>query len=279
MHCSACVFKSTLLFFVSVLSLLLVNTQAQTKKRTSRGTAKATAAFSTEPFPDNPASLPARYLGHYPLDPFLKLHTRKAVLKKGEFETTAQYEERAERESKFPLIGSMTREHLFAFMFVPDKADYDADRAIITIGVDKTQVYDDTPWDPFSPRTALLWRESEKQIDSYVGSNAPGVKRPVRASHRTELYIGIPAKPSPECACPLPTDKARLIKDRLRLLVIGRIVSPYVGEATEENEATISDPVQVLTNQYVLYLQPETFMVYDFQSGEIICYRSAMTTE
>lgn len=243
----------------------------QSNKRITRAASATKPAFSTEPFPDNPSTLLPRYLGHYLLDPFLKLHARKATLKKGEFENTAQYEARMEREGKSPLIGTMTREHLFAFMFVPAKVEYDADREMIIIGVDQTRVYDDTPWDSRSERTALLWRDTEKPLGSYVGSNAFGVKRRIRAYHRNEFYIGIPSTSSLECVCPLPAHQAPLIKARLRLLVVGRIAPPYIGEAKEENEATISDPVQVVTNQYVLYVQPEAFLVYDFQSGKIIC--------
>lgn len=268
---------------VIVLFLFALQTFSQSNVRVTEQTKTTPNQIKPEPSTEL-ASLPPGFTGHFPDEILLKLNAKKSKFKKSEFETTAQYNARIEKEKAVPLMGSLTMQSLFAFSFSKLSVQYDADQSMLTVGIEQQSVFDNDYDESNVEFTGLLWDSLEKRLGSYIGSNAFGVKKRIQAWRDTEIIVGITKKfissidSSNPIACSFSVDAqyAKTLKNTVRLLVIGKLTKPYMGQYEYEDTATITNPTHVITKSFMIYIQPVAIRVYDIQTGKVFC-RLAVT--
>ena len=94
-------------------------------------------SYSTTPFDDTWKSLPKNYNGH-DVVAVHKSVSKNLDIKKDEFETEAQFEIRRKEAWKRPILGKMTANDNFAFVYEPEKM-YDAEKSQFTIKIENFQ--------------------------------------------------------------------------------------------------------------------------------------------
>lgn len=223
----------------------------------------------TEPeFRPDATSLPA---GFKAAD-FRALYKALSIAPKGEFETTAQYDERRKR---LPL-------GVYAFkieLLGPPAYDADAGRFEISILLD------------FAYRgrerrdgALLVLAHDTESRGSYQASNAFGASVTVQASSTHEWGLLVPGDFGiTKLHVPVPVDKAPAVKDRLAVIVVAAIgpenipekMTPLGDAAQAEatgyryKEAKIDSPTEVRTYQHALEAQILGLWVYDTGTGEV----------
>ena len=234
------------------------------------------ASPSIRDFDRNVTRLPADYNGQ----PIAKMFAAIATAPKGEFETSAEYEARVARTS-----GGH-----FAFKLPHPKVTYDADADAFTVEVGLDEMYVETEERPgYEISNRLLGS------DSYVGSNAFGVKgkvvRTVRQSYGL-VQRGDPWQVQ-TLRFPMPRAEAKAVRDNLGVLLYCEVIkrSPLMqfdlpsGRA-QANTATgfhrISPTLNSLADQFTLYftieVQPLSFMVYERSTGRILLRKEIVAT-
>jgi len=120
-----------------------------------------------------------------------------------------------------------------------------------------------------------------KQLGSFVGSNAFGVKRRVRAEKEQAYFTvfkeGILGSAGMVNIEEASVEQAKLIRPQIRVLIVGNLQQPYVGGDTDHNEATIDNPVQTSSYNFYVYFKPQAVLFYNLQSGEVY-YRGLISS-
>ena len=192
---------------------------------------------------------------------------RLEMLQTGPYESTSDFELRLQKAlggSFLPLPAGGT------FCATPE-LEYDADSAVVTVTV-RSRGY----WDGLTIQ--CIAGKSER----YVGRNAFGVRANVLRRRYLEFRI-VPSNArefsfarSLDSTVHLPIDRATasVVFPRLRsLLVFEPSVSPegYVAQRdVDGSDATISLPVEVVTQVRMIYARSASLWIYDRAGGEII---------
>lgn len=261
-----------------LLSALTPLSSAQPRKpapaRSAKPPAKAqTAPKPEKPFDDTVAKLPAAFAGNT-VEWVLKNRTIPA---KGEFETSAEYNQRLE---KF-------KSELYAFVpNEPENFDYDADTetfaAEIYPGI--TDVHSRSGW-YFRPFDVHRTKLSEA---TYVGSNAFGAKALVTKtkSKLTQVVISETEDilhhsfDSIDISFKLPRDTARSVKPNLRIAFICSPKPEQFEPATPSDvkgatgyaisDATIDSPTESWTYYVALRADLRQIWVFDRSTGQVL---------
>jgi hypothetical protein len=231
------------------------------------GTAKkpaGTLRYSAETFSTASIALPPRFNGNSPFalyEALLKLH----ALKKGEFESTKQFESRQSEFVKKPFLGEISPATKISISLDPPQNEHDF---ALAYDADTSQMKLRLAEKGFPIGCTLSLGRTSRQTGSYVGSNAFGVK--ARVTKHEVTYFCLGGNIGHEVAFPVDPEKARKVKPNLRVLLIGSLAAPYRSESSDYSEATISDPVEVSYSAYILHLDVEQVWVYDWMTGEIV---------
>ncbi len=241
------------------------------------------AKFSTVPFDVTAKQLPPKFLGHSLLDLWGLVNERKKALDQGEYETTKAWEERLERLNAKPLLGGVKLDSTLAFRVSDVENVYSADDEAITLtaNTDK-QAFDSMNEQGLSDFDSVLWWYDSKFIGSFIGSNAFGVKRRVRAETENYYHLlfnkGIIGRANTLTINEVSVEKAKAIRPLLRTLIVGTLIDPYIGGDKDETSATISDPVKTTTYNFYAYFEPTAFWFYNLETGEVY-YRADLTAK
>jgi hypothetical protein len=257
-------------------SLLAGSALAQQPKQSRPRNAKpkVTAVFSTAPFNSSVERLSPNYLGHSMIKVWAELYRRRLQFNKREYETSDAWASRVQKLKGQPLISSTTMLSQFAFQAYDVDAFYDADTKIISVTVSPGGAFHDEMNGvlSLSGNSMLGWKNTA-QSGSFVGSNAFGVKRRVRAETEQFYFmafqdtrIGLADTFNIEN---VGGEQAKLIKPQIRVLVIGTLQEPYAGLSASQNKATLDDPVQTTSYEFYLYFKPEAIWFYNLKSGEV----------
>lgn len=177
----------------------------------------------------------------------------ETALKKGEYETTAQYDERL-KSLWAAKLGDPER----LIVRVPInsyKITYNADTQVSTVKYMMDGGIGFYQWMKFA----------KKDIDrrEYVGSNAFGVTANVTSLHTTEDALYFKARQlngnrgayfSPEWDVKLSPDQAHEFKDNGSILLLVSLTAPYVESKSRYSGATLDSPMEVATREHKIHV-------------------------
>jgi len=267
----------TILAFLT-LALVAPATVAQTKKKTATpqknaATAKpsATAAapvYDTKPFDTSASKLPVRYRGHS----FRKIYeTVVLVPPKGEFETTAEFEQRSRR----------TLDGLHALVLQDVKSTYNADEEVMAVQVETTEFHPGLGVEREAGYVVEARKVSERK---YPASNAFGAS--VIVTETSFETSGIIPKPGPLSGgatfqINVPRADAQRLKPDLRALAVVRIgdeQQPPFGKGEANGfrfaEAKIDSPSEVNVMEFLLRAEVADLWVFNRSTGQVLAKHS-----
>ncbi len=278
---------------IKLLTLLLVTTLVFAQKQSvpakpdsSHATARAAAGtaqsnFLAVPLDIRTSSLGPAFAGHDIVRIYKALKEAPGIAPKGEFETTAQFEQRTNEMAKKPILGSITPNDHFAFVIPremvmgswPLQLTYDADLRLLQ--TDFSAENADFSIDPDKARrTAVLLRqvESDPQPESGARGAAP------RAVNRHPDYYSIslakdwlfqPGRSQLLFShlMSVAPEEAKLLKDDLRALMICRLASPWIRRNVFGHGSVRSGG---LFDVNYLEVVPEQLWIYNSRTGEVV---------
>ncbi len=228
----------------------------------------------------------------------------------GEFETTLEYQARIRRAVDTPIANGIKLGSQVAFV-IPSPLHnnleyfdiflttrYNADQGTMLVQFYPSLTYqlgepndiyslNDRPNDLHS--IALLWGGSNPSFKSWTASNAFGasvevkdekydayglafdLSQPLETQKLLEL-IGEGA----DASFLVPADEARIIKDRLRVLVVCELKDDPLMAATDYHKATITDPNETTARYKYLHVAPIGLWIFDEATGKVYLKRSAI---
>jgi len=197
---------------------------------------------------------------------------------KGEYETTAEFELR--RNIGVNLYFGEPKRAIYYGDIDPDDQSYDADEQTLKIRMPKG-VYPEHVLEGVDSKPVLLkYREKNNGIKS--GQTRLGVKFQYKSYTISETYlvlVGIdrsnweaPADVQMEPTAYLKVPRERAIKpqDSLRFVILGEVAEPYARLETNEDSASLDDPVDLLIFSEVYYAKPKCGYVFDNATGEVL---------
>jgi hypothetical protein len=240
-------------------------------------------------FVEEAGRLPAGYKG---LDPkkFLDMFkSRVAGLKKGEFETTAEFAQRT--SNKDALLAPINTIELYAFRndLIDSKYGfrYDADSQTYTIGgLIGNYSCSEAIWsDKWVICNVSIITRSH---DTYEGTNAFGASRTVEREGGSNFALAF-LKNSPllssvmsqrnyryeyEDKLSVPLEHARRLKDmELAVLFVGRVGAAQIVENRSSYRPTLDWPREVSITAYAVPFVIKKIVYYVVQTGEILGQR------
>ena len=253
---------------------------------------KIATIYSQSPFSGNVAP---GFLGHDARAMYRAIERAKPK-EKGEFETTPQYEARLARADK-SLYGALKLSSRLAFV-VPTRETNEFVGSMYPLNLQTTYEADAETmnvkigFDPFHNGNdkyaeeirSIIWNEVSRTDGSYLGSNAFGAKVKVEITTETTtgLAFDIPSTlyhgkglgdsivPESRCASfHVSPQRAKQIKGNLRVLVITKLIDPYIVNTEEYEEPTIEYPYERSKYYHYLKVNIEDMWIFDLVSGEV----------
>ena len=212
---------------------------------------------------------------------------------KEEFESSAEYETRLQVFASQPLLGKMSAGDEFAFVlglggesvrgadatvYGKIQTSYDADAQVLTVTI---------PLDPLSDEDgnfydwASIWKREGVPLGSYVASNAFGVKAQVRRFNdlSTEILIDNSDWLEPDCSknpgdvtcnVTVGSSVARSFAAHPRVLVIGKMLPPFISSQEDTSEPTVDTPSEIHHHYKLLHFRLDQLWVFDGQTGGVL---------
>ena len=218
-------------------------------------------------------TLPPRYQGNDLPRLFLGLQDLQKRQVKGEFETTGQFEERKKLDASKPLLGALGLNSVFAFECDPSDARYDADAQKLQV---KLGLW---PMPQNAAVGAVRYKLEAGPSTSYQGTNAFGATIEVSRSEFAyyQILFAIPSGfPSAVVSdIRLPAEQAKTQKDAIKVLVICRLVPPFLRSTATHHEPTFQEPTESTFETRSLWVKLLQVWFYDINSGSILSRFSA----
>lgn len=260
------------------------------QRGTSRRAKPSPIVYSTHPFDPSVSSLPPNFRGHDAAALYKRLAAKNQISAKGEFEATESYLRRVQAEAAMPLLGSLTRNSVFAFVIgqsegKPGKLEsgYDADLHVLHVYAEPKVAFDNS--EARSPRPqplklpkevgrSLSWANTVTERSFYTGSNAFGAK--VRVERSVHVFMAIAFRNYLHFASlrgfiDLNLDVAEAIraKRNLKMLLVCRLAPPYVMTATGYFEPKNDDPYEETYYYYSLNTELLEIWFFDSVTGRV----------
>jgi hypothetical protein len=224
-------------------------------------------------------NLPPRYLGHSCRGLASKLVSLKP--QKGEFETTAAYNERIESLKNTPLAGSTSFGDVVGFVQGADvysgiDQSYDADRGVLKVsdnwGVSTQMVKSQLV-------TSVRLDQKIKHTRTYTASNAYGKKVTVDSTtwdtcgvafsnltYYSSLSSGFKRL---EESIEMPPDEARSAKGNIALVFVGKLSEPFWSEFHDYSKPTIENPTEMAWTGDSVVMELIQVWIFNRQTGKI----------
>lgn len=248
-------------------------------------------------------NLPADYEGVDPIKFYETFKARVGNLKKGEFETSAEFTQRTANQDA--LLDPINTSDLYAFQIPKDTSfKYDADTQTYKIGSEFSGGFycNDTKWYKSSEKWATCKiAEVSRKYDTYTGSNAYGASRTVKKTEGLDFALAIRAG-SPALKSVflqkyrykyidtkinleewekrytykdqlhVPIEKARNFKNmEMAILFVGRVCDAKIIEGNlDSSTATIDSPYSTFIREEAVPFDLKQIIYYVVQTGEII---------
>lgn len=231
----------------------------------SKPLAKRQTTFSNKPFDVNVEKLAKDFSGTDPVSLFQALLNKPEPIKR-EFETTEQFTTRYDRWLSQPVFGSVTPTSLIALTFRPgiipsEQASfkYNADAGEMTLSLSPG-------WCGGLNNLTIL--STVKNLGSYVGQNAFGVKRKIEKSTVTRFCLeGVS---NTRISFPIPSERAPAEKHSARFVLLGTLRSPYTAIVEDRAMPTLDSPEAVRWTDFVLKFNVEEVWIFSGLTGAIL---------
>lgn len=196
-----------------------------------------------------------------------------ALKPKDEFETTAQYEARVEKARGADLGGRNIGDPLIVRLDIK-KLDvaYDADAGVLNIRGPSPRAWDYRER-AVNHRHEILVSSSRRFVRSYEGSNAFGKQMMVAVYDRNDTSLVFDSyvdflffKES----LALPPERARDLKQNLRIFVVGVPASPFVLRKTDHTVPTTESPEELIINTTGVFIDFREIWLVNGRTGEIV---------
>lgn len=217
------------------------------------------AAQSTQaPFDVSLETLPPGYKGMDIKKVFDVVSER--FKRKGEFETEESYASRIETEKR----GDAAR--LYAFQPCEATSKYDVSAGGFIISIQGGYASGRHDWFPV--------RRDYIDHGSYLAQNAFGAKIKVKRLSELRWVAALPDKWSTSSTMdlffPCPVDRAKTLKDRLRVLIVVALVEPFWKEESDHGAASFDSPIEARITTKALIFETKALWIYDYKTGEIL---------
>lgn len=257
-------------------------------------TTRSPHGFLTGPFDSSQERLPPGFRGHdlRGLSIFLD-QTIEPSLKKNEFETEGEYRDRLNRLETEPFWGAMRMKDSFAFCLSPELGvlggpEYDAAGETFDWKLIGHSTWEGLTTIP-DPYFTNLCVHDFTDLGSYVATNAFGATVKVDKWASTYVCLRFPMNMQAQDSqvvrrdgssivlhFQVPRPEAREVKDRLRVLLVGRVVDLQTKRGGELVKPTIDKPQDVLYFYQHIKFLPTEIWVFDQVSGAVYL-RTAVT--
>ena len=270
------------LSLISAMVLMLCTAAAQGPAKPRPEAAQRVERYSVVPFDPSVKTLPRGFRGHDPEQVYAAL--KRSKLTKDEFETNEAYSRRMELLKKQPIMGSLTLQSLYAFDLElfdgynlpldpsysghPVKPIYDADNGRMAISFDATPFLDPNlqSYYYFRSKSRVTARGSS------IGGNVFGAVRMIRSYRYDSYCLAVPSGASGfRIEFPITPEKARAVRDRVSVLLVGSLVEPDTLPDGENGwSAKIDHPFEYIFQEHQIRFDQEYVIAYDPATGEIL---------
>ena len=249
--------KKLLLLFIILISAVSLNAQVKQKLLPFK--------FTTEV-----NKLPINFNGMSLDVTFNNILNNLNLHKKGEFETTNDYNVRIKRS-----IEKITKEYYFTAKLKSDDIKYDIDNSEINIygGNILLGRYNGDEEVAADNHANILLNENITKR-KYVGTNGYGAKTTVESSFILDWYIA-EDKLTDSLSGKVITfnniniNEGKLLKNNCRMLVIGVGRYPFLEIGTHKKTATVSDPYEEINIDKTFILYVSEIWFYNYITGKI----------
>lgn len=226
-----------------------------------------------EPFNPNIEKLPVGFMGHSHGQVVQALFRMQDLMKKGEFETTEEYNRRDKTGGA--LFGSVFFDSTLAFVVLPGaliEVKYDADRQLMTIQPSGN-------WKGYQRGVNVAVRgrsEVTNGTTAFGGSVRmrveEGQREPLLFPNRKDFEIFDWSRNGRDVrmTLSLPVSVAREVKDSIGLVFIGKLETPEIKTETSYNSATVNSPFQSFWLWTHLKLILSEVWIIDTKTGSIL---------
>lgn len=241
--------------------------------------------FSSDPFNWEIKTLPVEFRGHDPRKIFDALYERTKP--KGEFETTAAYQQRMSQAGEVPVDKLNLASDLLAFEVSPYLIEYNADGSFMRVAIKSgsSEVVTSQPV-RFETLFTLPLNFSKLTKDgTYESSNAYGARVTVEKStlyqHHLALadrkYVGEFVKTADkkysdqlEYRLPMSPDVAKDVKFHLKIFAIVQLVKPFTAKDDFHLKPTFRNPTEAFIFKNNLIAAPKGLLFVNSKTGEIL---------
>jgi hypothetical protein len=281
---------------LAVLALLFCGPiySQQHKRQVPQRRVAVSTNYSNAPFDSSIKKLPAFFYGTDPEALYRALEAKKKRSTKDEFETSEDYRQRVRRDLAAPLIGNISQNSVLAFETYELETSYDADSGemLITSKVENPII----GVTPNFERGSLKLSFKPEPTTTYIGSNAYGAKVVVKKQRSSLYYLllenyadfvndpglsrrGYSVDKSISTKIKVDVVNAKRLKDSLRLLVVAKLIEPYIDEGFLTTKPTINDPTELFAVFEYLQVEASELLVYDITTGQVLKRLTASTAE
>jgi hypothetical protein len=277
---------ASLLFF----GFSLWGAQAAANPAQKAAARKSLPEWQPLPFPES-GTLPKNYKGLDAKRVWHLFKSKEASLKKGEYETTLDYQKRLETADLLPLV----RESSYAFSLKDVTTSYDADAQQYSFSdylfCKKTyDTGDDAGW--FTCKIDTV----DSEHSTYIGTNSFGASavidkstgkdfaiavRPDSPFFKSVLFQGDPYnsyKSSYELktTLPLPIEHAKALQGlTIGVLLVGKFAASTLIEGRPTLiSPTLNDPIDIFVMEDAAPFDPQEVVFYVVETGEILARTS-----
>jgi len=150
---------------------------------------------------------------------------------------------------------------------------YDADRELLSFNLP----YLDYPQykhveQPTANHRKVTVKSSVKDNDGYAGTNAYGAQVEVSRVQYTEISVAEPRGGASGTggSLSIAPERARALYDRLGCLVIFEPLAPFYFLSNDTRRPTLSSPIQISTNDRVLFGRIVSVWLVDLQARTVL---------
>lgn len=259
----------------------LRNSKPVNTEKSNKGTEIKNNEYDLSEFKLSYEKLPKSYNGHDPYEFYYALSSRQNALKKGDYETTAEYNSRIIDLNNKPILAGYRNDTKFAFVVKPDKNIYSADTKKLTLGKMGYNVNINNRQS--SDIAGVLIKNLAFEKSHYLGTNAYGVSIDVEKVDRQDLVLALknPAGSKMKLVPfwidnfkyeipQVPPEKARAVRDNMRLVYIFTLAEPYFNEDASHTKPTYDKPEDSTRIFYNIHATVTEVWVFDYVTGEIL---------
>lgn len=242
---------------IRFLLIMMVNVIILVSNIAGQQKIKPQSALPSTSFDLSTNKLPPRFTGENPA--FLFKQLEKAIPERGEFESTESYLRRIhsiDTNKMYAFTDNLEKSAVSSLSYNPDEQEWEIKDSFIS---------------------SIILRVVSSEMKSYIARNAYNTT--VRVRRYLDVTYGVRNNnkqfQSFDCVIPMSPEKAKLLKNRMRVLYICTLFSPpdnpgYLIYGEDYKEPKLSDPEEAHSYNYKLEVNLKAIFIYDELTGEIL---------